>query len=137
MRLLPLLLLIPLGSCGVVDITGGCDDELVRMERDPEGPLAAFHYIRNCGATTEYVTQIAVGPASRGLGGATPIFVAVPDADTDTDGHGIWLEMHWTAPHQLSVAHAEKARVFKRVMQMDGARIRYRATARMASPMVD
>jgi hypothetical protein len=137
MRLLPLLLLIALVGCGVADITGGCADELVRMERDREGPLAAFHYIRNCGATTDYVTQVAIGPAGRGLEGATPVFVAVPDADTDTDGHGIWLEMHWTAPHQLSIAHAEKARVFKRVMRMDGARIRYRATTRMTQPMVD
>lgn len=138
MRAFLLLLLLPFAGCQKSADLVACGDELVRMERDPGGALAAFHYVRDCGATTDYATTIAIGPADRGLEGATTVFVADSDhGAAEAAGRGIWLEMRWTAPHRLSVAYAEKARVFKRVEKVDGAQVLYRATGPMQPPMVD
>jgi len=115
-----------------------CANTLIETKRDPAGPLAAFRYVRDCGATADFAMTVAIGPADKGVAGARTVFVADSDhGAAETDGKSIWLEMHWASPHMLSVGYAAKARVFKRVERAGGAQIAYRATDRMTSPMVD
>ena len=122
------VLLPALGGC--LDMK--CEDRILAAKPDLEGSLVAYQFVRNCGATTSYSIHVAIGTAGETPGEAEMVFVADSDhGAAELDGDAPWLEMHWTAPHKLSVAYAEKARVFRQIREAQGARIAYRATHRL------
>ena len=133
MRFLSLLLLLTLGGCS---LDSGCSDRVLEIRADLEGPLVAWRYVRDCGATTDTSMNIAVGPREAGLAGATLVFMADSNlgaAEMDgliDQGPNIWVEMTWTRAHNLSVAYARKARVFRSIPEAAGATIVYRGTTR-------
>lgn len=131
MRWLILLSPFLLGAC---DISGGCEDKVLDAKPDLEGGLIAYRFVRDCGATTDYVTHVAIGRQGESRENAESVFVATAGSDTDTDGDAVWIDMVWTRPHQLSVAYAQKARVFKKLPNALGAMITYRATSRSFMP---
>ena len=129
-------LLLPLAGCSVA---GGdqCVNKLLEAKADLQGSLVAFRYTRDCGATAEASMNVAVGERSGGLEGATTVFTADSNhGAAEMDGPDIWVEMHWTQPRRLSIAYAEKARVFASAATAGGATIVYRATSRSVLPPV-
>lgn len=130
------VLLVPLAGCS---IAGGdrCENKLIEAKADLQGSLVAYRYTRDCGATAEASMNVAVGERGGGLEGATRVFTADSNhGAAETDGPAIWVEMHWTQPHRLSVAYAEKALVFASAATAAGAAIVYRATSRNVMPPV-
>jgi hypothetical protein len=128
MRCAILLLLILLGGCS---LDSGCGNRILEAKPDLEGPLIAYRYIRDCGATTDFSTNVAIG--KRGENPAEAQVVFTVDADhgaADMEGNAVWSEMHWTAPRRLSVAYSKQARVFRNDAQARGATIQYRAIER-------
>lgn len=125
-----------LGGCS---LTGDCSDRVLETQSDLTGDLVAYRYVRNCGATTGYSTQVAIGQRGGTAKDATPIFVADDGGGgaDDMDGGAVWTEMRWTKPHHLSIAYSEGARVFRNDAQANGAQIVFRATRRMTLPSVD
>lgn len=128
MRCFIIASLLLLGGCS---FDGGCADTVLEAKPDLEGPLIAWRYVRDCGTTADYSMNIAIGPREGGLAGATRVFTADSDHGlAEMDGKHLWVEMQWTRPHQLSVAHGEGARVFRSAADAAGATIRYRVSTR-------
>jgi len=85
--------------------------------------------MRECGATTDFTTQVSIDPGFvRGIGNA---FVA--DAyNGGTRGHwgGPWAELKWIGPEDLLVSYDEQARVFTNNNIVHGVRISYQPVRR-------
>jgi hypothetical protein len=133
MRLGSILLLFILASGCSID--SGCANTILEAKPDLSGDLIAYRYLRDCGATTDYVSNVAIGRRGESPGEARVIFTADSNhGDADIEGKSIWMEMRWTAPHKLSIAYAEKARVFRAERSFPGAEIVLRATGRNVFP---
>lgn len=129
----PLLLL---GGCGTDAM---CSSKTLQVARDPGSDRFAATIVRDCGATTGYVTAILIGHKAESPKEATEVFVADSDhgAADDAGGGAIWTNVVWIAPGKLAIARASKARVFKQLPSAKGANITYRTSDPLASPLVD
>lgn len=134
----PLLCGVPflLGGCGAESM---CSSKTLQVARDPGSDRVAATIVRDCGATTGYVTAILIGHTAEPPEAATEVFVADSDhgAAEDAGGGAIWTNVVWIAPGRLAIARASKARVFKQLPSAKGARITYRASDPLSSPLVD
>lgn len=125
-----------LGSCGTDSL---CSSKTLQVARDPGSDRFAATIVRDCGATSGYVTAILIGHTAESPKAATEVFVADSDhgaADDAGDG-AIWTNVVWIAPGKLAIAHASKARVFKQLPSAKEASITYRASDPLSSPLVD
>jgi hypothetical protein len=117
-----------LGGCS---LEGGCGDRVIEAKPDFDGNLIAYRYVRNCGATTGFSTNIAIGKRGEKADAAQLIFTADSNhGAADMQGDAVWVEMRWTRPHRLSVAYAKAARVFRSDAHVQGAAIFYRPSSR-------
>ena len=134
----PLLCGLPflLGGCGTGSM---CSSKALQVARDPGSDRFAATIVRDCGATTGYVTAILVGHAAESPKAATEVFVADSNhgAADDAGSGAIWTNVVWHAPGKLSVARASKARVFKQLSYAKGASITFRASGPLSLPPVD
>jgi hypothetical protein len=86
-------------------------------------------FMRECGATTDFTTQISIDPwFFQSVGN---VFVA--------DGYnsgmrgswgGPWAAISWVEPNRLIVTYDEQARVFNRRQSVNGVQIDYRLVRR-------
>jgi hypothetical protein len=138
MRWIVASLLMALGGCSPAK-PFGCANDLRETKPDMDGQLIAYRYVRVCGATTQDTTQVAIGRRGESPGKAEIVLILAPGAEdgSDMEGKAVWSEMHWTAPHKLSVAYSDKARLVKSGKVALGASIQYRATSRLTLPQVD
>jgi len=120
--LLPLLAVL---SAGCVD---PCANTEVARTPSPDGEMEAVLFERNCGATTDFTTQISIGKAGAASRGSGTVFIA--DA-----GHGAapaaawkgpWAEASWT-DGGLLIRYDARARVFRHETEVEGVRITYQA----------
>ncbi|MET3713302.1 hypothetical protein ABIC65_004032 [Sphingomonas trueperi] len=131
--------------CGVLFLLVGCgadsmcSSKTLQVARDPGSDRFAATIVRDCGATTGYVTAILIGHTAESSKAATEVFVADSDhgAADDAGGGAIWTNVVWIAPGKLAVAHASKAHVSKQLPSATGASITYRASDPLSSPLVD
>ncbi|WP_374943197.1 hypothetical protein [Sphingomonas sp.] len=107
-----------------------CGSRVIARAVNPVDGRIAYTFIRNCGATTGILTNIAIGEPTTALEKATVVFTADDShgkADRDTASLGaIWTQVGWTGPRHLSVMYAEQARVYRSAKRLDGALISYR-----------
>lgn len=116
-----------LAGCGFGDNL--CENDLIAKTRDLDGHRVAYLYLRDCGATGDYATTIAIGSPNEKLENADVVFIADSNHGAAlTEGRGIWTRMTWTRAGNLFVAYAQNARVFHTVASARGATIEYRAT---------
>lgn len=126
------LLLFGLCACG-----SPCSSDVRHVARDFGSERYAVVEVRNCGATTGFTTVIRVGRASEPQDDAEEVLVVDSDHGEATDGAdgAIWTDVVWTAPGKLSIAHASRARVFKRVTAAKGATIIFKAAEPSQPPV--
>jgi hypothetical protein len=61
------LILGALLACTAVSACGTCGEEMTGQETSPDRAYTATTYVRNCGATTSYVTHVNVHRTSKSL----------------------------------------------------------------------
>lgn len=118
--LLPLLF----GGCGSM----GCGDEVVQHEPSPFGEGVAVVFVRNCGATAGFVTQVAlIGQADAGSRDRNVVFVADGDhgAAPSGPGGGPRVRARWIDARHVELAHHPRARTFRQETEHAGVRITY------------
>jgi hypothetical protein len=120
---LPLLL-------GVAACSGPlCSNETVRSVTSPGGNHKAIMFMRDCGATTDFTTQVSVDPWFWQVIGN--VFVADGySGGTRGAWGGPWAEIAWTGPDDLLVTHDKQARIFNRQEVVGDVRVAYRPVAR-------
>lgn len=109
---------VMVASCdGAADLLAGCGNEVVRSVISPSGSKTAIAFVRDCGATTGYSTQVSVvhGRKSEVTGSGNVLIVeGRPE-----------LEMRWTSDSEILVSRPGPGRIFKQEEQLSGTTIKY------------
>jgi hypothetical protein len=112
-------------------LLGGCDpcgDEVVQHEPSPYGRGTAIVYVRNCGATTDYATHVAlVGHVDAGPRDRNVFFVADTNdgAAPEGPGGGPRVRVRWIDGNHLEVGYHPRARTFRKESKHGRVRITY------------
>lgn len=124
MRMLGLIVAsLSVGACSAV-----CSNETVKVLRSPKGDHRAQMFMRECGATTDFTTQISVDPGFLHTIGNVFVADAYNGGKRGTWG-GPWADMAWIGPNHLMVSYDDKARIFDQHKVVNGVRITYRPAA--------
>ena len=100
----------------------------------PDGRQHAVVFVRDCGATTDFSTQVSVLPAGRAVSGGGNAFVADADhgrAPRARDG-GPAVTVRWVSPQQGEIGYDGRARTFKTEHQLGKTTIAYRVDSTAA-----
>jgi hypothetical protein len=105
-----------------------CSNEIINTVKSPGGSYEAIVYVRNCGATTGFSTQISIVPwwwwFSNTTGNA---FIADGNdnlAPVQKNG-GIKIQLNWESSDSLVISHDTRARIFLKEETKYGSKIRY------------
>ena len=121
MRMLGLIA-ASLSLCACSDL---CSDETVKVVRSPRGDHQARLFMRECGATTDFTTQVSIDPWFWQVIGNAFVADAYSGGKRGAWG-GPWADLEWIGPDHLMVTYDKKARVFDRHKVVNGVRITYR-----------
>ena len=83
-------------------------------------------FMRECGATTDFSTQVSVDPGIFESVGTAFVADAYNGGKRGPWG-GPWATMKWVAPSHLLVSYDKQARVFTRNTTVQGVTVTYRA----------
>lgn len=100
-------------SCGA-ELPGLCANEVLDERLSPDGSLKAVVFERDCGATTDYTTQVSIVPPWRKHPyGCGNVFVADTNHGEAPSGPGggPTVSVKWVSNRELKVIHHPKARV--------------------------
>jgi hypothetical protein len=119
---------VPVLLIGMLTSCSPCTDEIVQQLPAPGGSRTAVFLVRDCGATTDYASLVAIIrpggkiPRKRGI---------VFSADT---GHGsavsqpngaLFIDVSWRDATHLHIAYDSRVRVFKHETQFEDIQIDY------------
>lgn len=109
----------------------GCDDpcgnDIAKERPSPDGRMKAVLFSRDCGASTDFSSQISILRADEALSGGGNAFSA--DSDHGAAKTGSWggptVEIAWISASTLSVSYASRARIFKSEREVNGVSLAY------------
>lgn len=105
-----------------------CANSVLAETIAPGGQVKAVIFVRDCGATTDFSTQISILTASEALSNGTGnIFVADSDHGKAPrgPGGGPGIRATWLSDQQLRVEHHALARVFKSKLFRENVKVEY------------
>lgn len=86
-------------------------------------------FMRECGATTDFTTQVSIDPWFWQWTGNAFVADAYNGGTRGTWG-GPWADMKWTGPNDLLVTYDKRARIFDQNKVVGSVRVTYRPVAR-------
>jgi hypothetical protein len=96
-----------------------CADDVVSYEGSPDGRYVATVFVRNCHATSPFVTIVSIRPRDEAFD---------PDGEYVLSVHGrVPVSVRWESATQLAVSHPS-ARVYRSERSWRDVTIRYRAS---------
>jgi hypothetical protein len=99
---------IVLGGCG-----SPCGNDLVSEHKRPDGREKAVVFVRSCGATTGFVTEVSVLPSNAGVPSGCGNAVAIDDdPNHPAPRNNNWtIDVHvkWESDRLLKIAFPKKA----------------------------
>jgi hypothetical protein len=107
--------------------SNACQNTVASRSVSPDGKHVAVLFLRDCGATTGFSTQISVLNASGKLSASGYTFIADDDHSAARFGSwdGSWAETKWLSADRLLVRYAAKSRLFKQNERVSEVRIIY------------
>ena len=106
-----------------------CDNRIVREMLSPNDSKRVVLFERDCGATTDFSTQISILPVGQQLGtSAGNIFVADANHDiVSVDSHGVMaVDITWKNDQEIEITYPTRARIFLKAPEYQGIRIVYK-----------
>ena len=119
------LLTIGVGACS----NPLCTNEVMKTLSSPGGEHKAILFMRECGATTDFTTQVSVDPGLFETFGN--VFVADGyNGGTRGPWGGPWADLEWVGPNQRLITYDQQARIFDRNGRVNGVSVAYRSQHR-------
>lgn len=110
------LTLLVLLSCGDAAL---CENSSQVEIPSPDAELAAWVFIRGCGATTSSSAHVSILPAdSSPPAEAGNTFIIEPILE---------VSVEWSGEHQVLISHSAGAEIFKQEYQVAGVTVSYEA----------
>jgi hypothetical protein len=137
MRVILICALVAVAAIGIVAYVGFrsfdssmCGVSVVRRMTSPDGRLEAVVFERDCGATTEFATQLSVVQAGTAIkNDVGNLLMADSDhgrASLDS-GNVIHLRVEWVGSDSLVVRYDRRARIFRQNKRANGVSVSYAA----------
>jgi hypothetical protein len=105
---------------------GLCGNEILAEVPSPDGRFRLVSFQRDCGATTDFSTQISLLETGEELPNSSGnVFISDGGAAPSSSGGGPEVRMRWDGPRTVSIEHHVAARVFLQEAACDGVRITY------------
>ena len=114
-----------------------CGSEILHSVASPDGKNKAVIFQRDCGATTDFSTQVSLLPSSSTLGNeAGNAFIADTNhgAAPSGEGGGPTLGVRWLSPSSIMISHHPSARIFRAPDDVAGIRVRHESTTVLSRP---
>jgi hypothetical protein len=105
----------------------GCGDDVTRRALSPDGQWLAAVFVRNCGATTGFVTYVVIVEAGASPDDDGKVFVAEAGEAPQGPKGGPDVRLRWVGPDRLLVAYDERTEVFFQAVRLRGLTIDYRS----------
>ncbi len=107
-----------------------CENELVGEHPSPDGQYKAVLFVRDCGATTGFSTQVSLLRSNEQVkSGSGNLFIADTDhgkVPSNLKG-GLEVRIGWKGSKDIYIVHHENARVFKAEKIFNGINVDYRS----------
>ena len=106
----------------------GCANEMLEVIKSPDGNLQAVIFRRDCGATTDYSTQVSIISANAKLPNKSGnVFVADTDHGNapEQKGGGPKVKAEWLDNKSLRISYDPRGRVFLEEERLSRVRISY------------
>lgn len=107
-----------------------CENELVGEHTSPDGQYKAVLFVRDCGATTGFSTQVSLLRSNQHLKNESGnLFIADTDhgkIPSDPKG-GLEVRIVWKGSKDFYIFHHENARVFKAEKKVKGINVEYKS----------
>jgi len=114
---------------GVTSLGSGmCGNKEVRTSDSPDHREKVVVFERDCGATTDFSTQVVILPAGEKLGGRSGnVFVVDSDHGraAAAPGGGPWVEAQWVSPDSILIRFDAAARIFQRSAVVGRVKVAY------------
>ncbi|RII25338.1 MAG: hypothetical protein CXR31_14160 [Geobacter sp.] len=109
-------------------LSKSCDNRIVSVHTSPDGANKAVVFVRDCGATTDFNTQVSILPIKKELSNESGnAFIA--DSDHGKAAAGQWggpnIAVSWQDKDSITLRYANQSRVFKKEENIAGVRITY------------
>ena len=104
-----------------------CSDKIISENLSPDRKVKAVIFSRDCGATTGFITHLAIVPIHESTKSATSVFVADTNRGMAKAGPGGGPEflVKWESDSSLLVAYSSKARVAEQKLKFRGVTVKY------------
>ena len=105
-----------------------CSLLVVRRTLSPNGHREAVLYQRNCGATTDFATNLSVVSAGARIANARGNVLVADSYDGQApldSGSVIHLSVKWLGDDSLLVQYDRRARLFRQELRVRGVSVRY------------
>ena len=107
-----------------------CENELVGEHPSPDGQYKAVLFVRDCGATTGFSTQVSLLRSDELVkNGSGNLFIADTDhgkIPSNLNG-GLEVRIGWKGSKDICIVHHKNARVFKAEKKVNGINVDYRS----------
>ena len=104
----------------------GCGDEVTQRAVSPDGRWLAAAFVRNCGATTDFVTHVVIVEAGDPIDDDGDVFVAEAGAAASAPQGGPEVRLRWLGPDRLLVSYGPGARIFFQAVRKRKLHVEYR-----------
>ena len=111
-------------SCGV----DPCGTELIRETLSQDGKVKAVLFLRNCGATTDYMTSVSLVSPSESLTDDSRFFTPRRLGNIFRVKGVVPASVAWRSPSELTIAYAHGAEVSLRQRVHGEIRVTYEET---------
>jgi hypothetical protein len=105
-----------------------CGVSVVRRVASPDGRLEAVLFERNCGATTDFATNLSVVSAGSKIKNDVGNLLTADSDDGHAlldSGHVIHVSIEWIRSDSLVVRYDRRARVFRQTGSAHGVSVSY------------
>jgi hypothetical protein len=103
-----------------------CGTQEASRATSPDGALDAIVHVRNCGATTDFNTNVSILRAGEAASEPGQVFVAERGGAPLSAIGGVAVQLRWLGPRHLLVTFDGRAEVYRQVVREGGIRIDYR-----------
>ena len=105
-----------------------CGNHLLKTEISPNKELKALIFSADCGATTDFSTQISIVKASYILEKSDNGNIFSADSDhglAEMDGEILKLNVKWIDDENILIEYPKNTRIFKNKTSKNGVKIKY------------
>jgi hypothetical protein len=129
-----------LAGTALVVIGTGCDicsDRLVAIHPSPSGQVSAAVFERNCGATTDFATQVSLVESATPERNPDPVLILDGPYNQPFPrgpGGGPSVHVRWLRADSLELSFDPRIRAFRKITSRRGVDITYREATEQVAP---